>query len=249
MPKTDTYKVMYYKAYGVQHDALCFWCGETVHMNFTLSSFESKQRTAGCVHHLDHNHEHNVLHNLAGMHYGCHIAYHRSIRPLVVKGSKLPEEWTAKIAKAVENRMSAQANRDQMGLTIATNKQSEEGFGAELWCIICQTGPYLGPQGIRAHIGKNECGKKRERREELESYSFACSCGKRCRMRRSLVRHLNNHADHFEVEPTGHASFVRVLRNVSTYGLSCACGHRVKDENALIVHLKLNPTHRKESDV
>lgn len=236
MSQPAVYRQMYFSEYGEMHTAVCFWCNEEVEMVYALTADAAKEKTSGIVHHIDHNHDNDVLDNLAPMHQNCHVAYHRSVRPLVAKGSKLPDEWRERVAVASKMNNARPEVRQKIAESMAVAVRSYENYGKPLYCEDCGSGPYVGELGLRSHQGRGGCAKHTERIERERTYEFECSCGKKFAYRKSLTRHLGNNAEHFKVR-TGLTAREREKANErDTYKFICECGRKVPSKRGLAIH-------------
>lgn len=227
---------MYFEAFGHEHDAVCFWCETEVEMKLDMTREEALVASSGIVHHVDHDHGNNILDNFAPMHQSCHSAYHRSVRPLVAKGSKLPDEWREKVAAAVASRMSSEENKQQIAKTMAANVREDENYGKPLYCEDCGGGPYTGTLGLNSHQGREGCVKYKERLNRERDYEFECSCGDKFAFNRALTRHVNNRIGHHAVKAGLTARQREKALIKESYKFVCMCEEKFRTARGLSIH-------------
>lgn len=180
--KRKPYHAIFFAANGFG-PFICRWCGDEV--DAWDESIPLRTAKAFCVHHVDHDHDNNDPTNLVAMHYGCHISYHRTVRPLVEKGQKLPDEWKRKITESLaawREEMSADKRQEWLEKTQAGIASIDRTL---LNCPDCGDGPFQGTHGISMHKRKGSCdpenlsgmGRKRERSRGSTIYCGDCPAG------------------------------------------------------------------------
>lgn len=210
-------------------------------MSYLLSPEDSKKRDAGCVHHLDHDHFNNDIDNLVGMHYGCHTAYHRSVRPLVEAGSTLPEQWRANIAKAIAKRMEDPAARARLSESVSKTKARVSAEDGMLTCGDCGR-EFKSRYGLGHHRGlRGACSKNVDRDKLQADWEFECSCGKKFSLKRGMKRHLSNNDGHVAVKTALSASEKSAIAyaeamEASKLPVDCSCGFKAKNQLSLRTH-------------
>jgi hypothetical protein len=160
----------------------CAWCGEKVYPWWDTQLNENADHTLD-VHHVDHDRTNNDHRNLAPMHHGCHMEYHRKIRPLVAKGSQLPDEWRQRIARITQERLLTQGG-DEYARWL---QRTRDGISAidrtPAYCDECGDGPFQGTHGVAMHRRKSGHAEGRisqalqKKQAEAQLQALYCECG------------------------------------------------------------------------
>jgi hypothetical protein len=136
----------------------CYLCGEKVLAWWDRDPDTEREKTGLAVHHINGNHDDNNPENLAAAHYGCHISLHRATRPLVAKGSSLPERWKQRIASGTAKRMAEMSEEERTAWLARQREGFQKVDKAPAYCTACGAGPFKGAHGLGIHLGRTTCG-------------------------------------------------------------------------------------------
>lgn len=134
----------------------CYLCGEEVLAWWDREPDTERSTSSLAIHHIDEDHDNNCPENLTATHYGCHMKLHRAIRPLVTKGSTLPERWRQRISVGTTRRMQNMTVDERA----RWNERMREGFqrvDKTPFICTCGAGPFLGRHGLGIHQSRSKC--------------------------------------------------------------------------------------------
>src|SRR5690606_18225495 len=108
------------------------------------------------IRHVNEDHDDNRPENLRPAHYGCHSRHHKLLNPLVAKGSRLPDEWRERIAKASRTRIDEMTEEERVGWLSKVLAGMERVDKTPTSCR-CGAGPFKGQQGLNIHRARGAC--------------------------------------------------------------------------------------------
>lgn len=148
----------------------CYLCKEDVFTPWDRKHDPKNRVDELTIHHIDNDHHNNSPENLTAMHGGCHMRLHRERRPLVAKGSTLPDQWKQRVGDGVRRRY---AELEPEARLRWRKNQSEARHNEDKTSTMCEcgAGPFAGEHNLAVHRSLSH------KPRSINNGSLMCSCG------------------------------------------------------------------------